>query len=73
MATESLESWLGGRWQRGQGVETELADPTTGATLATASAKGLDFAAALDHARTKGGAALRALSYAERAKLLGIG
>lgn len=71
MAGESLESYLGGRWSRGQGVETELVDPTGGAVLATASAKGLDFAAALTHARACGGPALRALSYADRAKLLG--
>ena len=70
MAVETLESYLGGRWSRGQGIETELIDPTTGDVLATASAKGLDFAGALAYARQHGGPALRALSYAERAKLL---
>jgi 3,4-dehydroadipyl-CoA semialdehyde dehydrogenase len=70
-AGESLESYLGGRWSRGQGVETELIDPTNGAALASASAKGLDFKSALDHARSRGGPVLRALNYAERAKLLG--
>ena len=68
---EVLESYLAGRWQRGEGVETELVDPVHGNVLATASASGLDLKAALDHARTRGGAALRALSYAERAKLVG--
>ncbi len=67
---ETLESYLGGRWSRGQGTETELIDPTNGDILATASAKGLDFAGALDYARKHGGPALRALNYAERAKLL---
>ena len=71
MAAESLESYLGGQWSRGQGVETELVDPTNGQVLATASAKGLDLKSALDYARDMGGPALRALSYAERAKLLG--
>ena len=71
MAAETLESYLGGRWSRGQGVETELTDPTNGNVLATASAKGLDLKSALDHARTKGGPALRALNYAQRAKLVG--
>ncbi len=71
MAAETLESYLGGRWSRGQGVETELVDPTIGTVLATASAKGLDFGSALDFARKCGGSALRALNYAERAKLLG--
>jgi 3,4-dehydroadipyl-CoA semialdehyde dehydrogenase len=67
---EALESYLGGRWARGEGVETELIDPTNGAVLATASAKGLDLAGAFEFARSCGGSALRALGYAERAKLL---
>jgi 3,4-dehydroadipyl-CoA semialdehyde dehydrogenase len=67
---ESLESYLGGKWTRGGGVETELVNPVSGDVLATASARGLDLGAALDHARTRGGPALRALSFAERAKLL---
>ena len=69
-APESLESYLSGKWTRGSGVETELVNPVTGEALATVSAKGIDLGAALTHARTKGGAALRALSFAERAKLL---
>ena len=71
MAAETLESYLGGRWQRGQDVESELVDPTNGNVLATASAKSLDLKAALGYARERGGPALRAISYAERAKLLG--
>ncbi len=71
MAVEALESYLGGQWSRGQGVETELIDPTNGQVLATASAKGLDLKSALAYARDTGGPALLALSYAERAKLLG--
>ncbi len=71
MSVESLDSYLGGKWSLGQGVESELIDPSNGTLLATASARGLDLAAALDHARSRGGIALRALSYAERAKLLG--
>jgi len=71
MSAESLESYLGGKWSRGQDVETELIDPTNGTVLATTSARGLGLAAALAYARERGGPALRALSYAERAKLLG--
>ena len=70
-APEKLESYLAGSWRRGEGVETELVDPVHGTVLATASARGLDLKAALDHARTRGGPALRALSFAERAKLVG--
>jgi 3,4-dehydroadipyl-CoA semialdehyde dehydrogenase len=68
---ESLESYLCGQWSRGRDVETELADPALGTVLATASARGLDLGAALRFAREKGGPALRALTYGERAKLLG--
>jgi 3,4-dehydroadipyl-CoA semialdehyde dehydrogenase len=69
-AGEILESYFGGAWSRGQGAETELIDPTNGTVLASASARGLDFKVALEFARTRGGPALRALNYAERAKCL---
>src|SRR5215831_17868859 len=69
-AGETLESYLGGKWLRGEGVETELVDPTNGAVLGTASARGIDLKSALEYARGRGGSALRALNYAERAKLL---
>ena len=69
---ESLESYLSGRWVRGEGVETWLVDPVTRRELATASAKGIDLNGALDFARTAGaGRACAALGYAERAKLVG--
>ena len=70
-APQTLESYLAGAWRRGDGTETELVDPVHGTVLATASARGLDLKAALDHARKRGGPALRALSFAERAKLIG--
>ena len=46
--------------------------PVSGAVLATASAKGLDLAEALSFARKHGQSALRGMSYAERAKLVGV-
>jgi 3,4-dehydroadipyl-CoA semialdehyde dehydrogenase len=70
-APEHLESYLAGQWSRGEGVETSLVDPVDGTVLATASARGLDRAAAVSFAREHGGEALRRLTYAERAKLLG--
>jgi 3,4-dehydroadipyl-CoA semialdehyde dehydrogenase len=71
MGAEALESYLGGSWSRGHGAEIELVDPTNGSVLATASAPSVDLKAAVAFAREHGGPALRALSYAERAKLLG--
>ena len=64
---ETLESYLGGRWLRGQGAETELVDPTSGNVLAIASAKGLDLKTALTRLRLEGGIAPRTdLSQAEQ-------
>jgi 3,4-dehydroadipyl-CoA semialdehyde dehydrogenase len=70
-APENLDSYLSGRWQRGEGVETTLVDPVTGDALATVSAKGLDLKSALGFARREGQHGLRGLSYGERAKLVG--
>src|SRR6202048_871645 len=68
---ENLESYLSGRWLRGEGVETRLVDPVKGDELATVSAKGLDLKGALEFARSEGQRRLRNLSYAERGKLVG--
>src|SRR5713101_3460623 len=68
---ENLESYLSGRWLRGEGVETRLVDPVRGDELATVSAKGLDLEGALAFARREGQGALRGMSYADRAKLVG--
>lgn len=71
MSAEVLESYLSGRWQRGEGVETRLYDPVRGDELATVSAKRLDLAGALAYARRNGQGSLRGMSYGQRAKLLG--
>jgi 3,4-dehydroadipyl-CoA semialdehyde dehydrogenase len=66
-----LQNYVGGNWIDGQGDGASLINPVTGEVVATASTAGLDMAAALDHARTVGGPALKSMSYAERAALLG--
>src|SRR5258705_675217 len=71
MPSQNLESYLSGRWSRGEGVETRLVDPVSGDELATASAKGLDLGGALAFARLEGQGALRGLGYGARAKLVG--
>src|SRR5262247_565532 len=68
---ENLESYLSGRWVRGEGVETKLVDPVKGDELATVSAKGVDLPGAFDYARKQGQGGLRRLGYAERGKLIG--
>jgi oxepin-CoA hydrolase/3-oxo-5,6-dehydrosuberyl-CoA semialdehyde dehydrogenase len=62
-----LESYTEGRWRAGEGAQVEMVDATSGAPLATASSAGVDLGAALHHARTVGGPALRALPLHERA------
>jgi 3,4-dehydroadipyl-CoA semialdehyde dehydrogenase len=68
--TELLSNYLGGRWQAGSGAGTALLDPVLGTELVRVDATGLDLAAGFDFAREQGGAALRALTYRERAALL---
>jgi 3,4-dehydroadipyl-CoA semialdehyde dehydrogenase len=68
---KTLESYLSGKWQAGTGTGANLINPTDGSVVARASSDGLDLGAALEHARSVGGQGLRALSYAERAALLG--
>jgi len=68
--SELLPNYVAGRWQAGTGPGTPLLDPVLGTELARVSSAGLDLEAAYAHAREQGGAALRALTYAQRAGLL---
>ncbi len=65
-----LESYILGAWRAGRGDGIALRDATTGAVITHATADGFDTAAILDHARGVGGAALRGLTFTERAALL---
>src|SRR5258706_15192330 len=67
---KTLGSYLGSRWVEGSGAPQTLVNPATEEPLGQASREGLDLAAALAHARRKGGPALRALSFSERGNLL---
>ena len=65
-----LRSYVGGRWVAGTGAAQTLLNPTTEEPLARASSEGVDLKAALDYARSTGGPALRAMSFAERGAAL---
>ncbi len=65
-----LESFVQGRWQASEHKAVALRDATTGEVIAQASSEGIDFAAALDHARRIGGTNLRRLTFHERAAAL---
>ena len=67
---QQLRSYVGGRWVAGSGSPQVLLNPATEAPLAQAASEGIDLEAALEHARTIGGPALRALTFAERGALL---
>lgn len=68
--TELLSNYVAGKWQAGSGAGTPLFDPVLGTELVRVDATGLDLAEAFGFARETGGAALRALTYRQRAGLL---
>ena len=68
--SELLLNHLAGRWAAGTGVGAPLFDPVLGSEVARVDATGLDLTAGFAFAREQGGAALRAMTYRERAGLL---
>jgi oxepin-CoA hydrolase/3-oxo-5,6-dehydrosuberyl-CoA semialdehyde dehydrogenase len=67
---ETLRSYAAGRWIAGEGDLATLVNPATEEPLARAGTGGIDMAAVLDHARSAGGPALRAMTFAERGAAL---
>ena len=68
---EKLDNYLGGRWVGGTGGGTALFDPVLGTELVRVDGTGLDLRGGFHFARTQGGGALRAMTYGERAAMLG--
>jgi 3,4-dehydroadipyl-CoA semialdehyde dehydrogenase len=67
---QQLRSYVSGQWRAGTGSPQTLVNPATEQPLAQAASEGIDLAATLEHARSMGGPALRALTFAERGVLL---
>lgn len=65
-----LENFVTGRWITGDGDGQLLYDAVTGEPIATATTKGIDFAAALQYGRDVGNPNLRKLSFHERGRRL---
>lgn len=65
-----LECFVSNAWVAGTGVGRPLVNPVSGGEIARADATGVDVASAMTYARTTGGAALRAMSFAQRGALL---
>ena len=67
---KTLASYLGGRWYTADRDFLTLLDPATEEPVAQTSSAGADFAAALEWARSVGGAALAELSFGRRGEIL---
>jgi oxepin-CoA hydrolase/3-oxo-5,6-dehydrosuberyl-CoA semialdehyde dehydrogenase len=65
-----LGSYVEDRWVTASGAGQPVLDAVTGAEVAQVSSAGIDMQAALEHGRRVGGAALRELSFHDRAALL---
>ena len=68
--TPLLPNYFAGRWQTANDEGTPLMDPVLGTALVRVGNAGLDLAEGFAFARERGGSALRALSYRQRAALL---
>ncbi len=65
-----LQNYAQGKWIEGEGEGKPLFNAITGEEIATASSKGLDFAAMMDYARKVGGPALAKMTFQERGIML---
>ncbi|MCS6797836.1 MAG: 3,4-dehydroadipyl-CoA semialdehyde dehydrogenase [Myxococcota bacterium] len=66
----AVTSYVGGRWIDGGRTVARLVNPATEEPVAEVRAGGIDFDEVLRFARERGGPALRAMRFAERAALL---
>ncbi|MBC7688830.1 MAG: phenylacetic acid degradation bifunctional protein PaaZ, partial [Aquabacterium sp.] len=65
-----LGNYVTGKWITGDGDGQQLYNAVTGEAIASASAKGLDFAAITSYARKTGNPALRKMTFHERGNML---
>jgi oxepin-CoA hydrolase / 3-oxo-5,6-dehydrosuberyl-CoA semialdehyde dehydrogenase len=65
-----LGNYITGRWIEGDGEGQQLYNAVNGEVIATATTKGLDFAAILDYGRKKGSPSLRKMTFQERGRML---
>jgi oxepin-CoA hydrolase/3-oxo-5,6-dehydrosuberyl-CoA semialdehyde dehydrogenase len=68
--TNILRNYAIDQWVEAQTGRSQLRSAITGEIVAETGSAGLDFRAMLDHARSAGGPALRALSFHERARIV---
>ncbi|HSI17222.1 MAG TPA: aldehyde dehydrogenase family protein, partial [Sphingomonas sp.] len=68
--TTTLLNYAADEWVAATGGAVPLRSAITGAVVAETGSQGLDFGAMLDHARTVGGPALRAMTFHARARMI---
>jgi len=67
---KKLSNYITGHWITGDGDGQQLFNAVTGEAIASATTKGLDFAAITNYARKKGNTALRKMTFHERGNML---
>ena len=67
---KTIRSYLAGAWVDGGGQAQPLVNPATEEPIAEVAAGPVDWSRVVAHARTRGGQALRALTFAERGQLV---
>ncbi len=65
-----VKNYALGQWVAGSGNGVDLYHAITGEHLGTSSSEGLDFKAMMDYAKSKGGSALRKMTFQERGRML---
>jgi oxepin-CoA hydrolase/3-oxo-5,6-dehydrosuberyl-CoA semialdehyde dehydrogenase len=65
-----LQNYVAGKWMEGDDDGQQLLNAVTGEVIATATTKGIDFAAMLEYARKKGNTVLRKMTFQERGRML---
>ncbi len=65
-----LENYITGNWITGDGEGQLLYNAVTGAPVAAASTKGLDFKSIIEYGRTTGNPALRKMTFHQRGNML---
>ena len=65
-----LQNYVAGKWMEGDDDGQQLFNAVTGDLIATATTKGIDFAAMLEYGRKKGNPALRKMTFQERGRML---
>ncbi len=65
-----LQSYVAGQWVEGQGAGVEVFNAVNGESVGEVTSTGIDFKAAVEYGRGKGGKALRAMTFHQRANML---